>query len=258
MKTRTAWLAVLAAGFLLSAALPAGAQFYPGQKSPQDWHFALETYVWVPDASGTLTRGPDKVPIDVSVSDTWDQLTKHLKGAQLLHFEAGRDRWFFFGDQFYCRLEEGKTVPGYGYVSNDFRWLATEGAGGYSFVQSSPWAFQGFGGLRYTYIKNDLKLEVMPVPGYEYGRYTSKNWFRPFAGVRLIYFKDRIGVVLRADYATGDGGDQWNFQAKLGIRLSEVIFLDLGWKYLDTDAKNGDFRYDASNSGPWFGVSFHW
>jgi hypothetical protein len=258
MKKRATLISALVTAGLLLAALPAAAQFYPRQKSSQDWHFALEAYLWIPDASGTITKGSDRIPVDVSVSDTWDQLIHHLKGAQLVHFEAGRDRWFFFGDQFYCRLEEGKTVPGYGYVSNDFRWLATEGAGGYSFIQSSPWAFQGFGGFRYTYIKNDLTLEVTPDPGGYYGRYSSKNWFRPFAGVRLIYFKDRIGVTLRTDYATGNGGDQWNVQAKLGIRLSEVIFLDFGWKYMNTDAEDGDFRYDASNSGPWLGVSFHW
>ena len=247
-------IALMTLGILCG--LPAAAQVYPNQESPKDWHFTMELYGWLPDADGYIEAGEDRVEVNRSISDTITTLRNSLKNGACVHFESGKEKWFFFGDVMQLQLKQGENLTDFRlHVKNNY--IVTEGAAGYEVFRSGPTGIQVFGGLRYTYSKSDLD-EYYYTSAEPVEINVSGDWFRPFAGARVVYFKDKLAWVLRTDYAAGDGGHQWQIIGKVGYKISKHVMLDAGWRYLDSKLSSSDYTADISNSGPWMGVSWHW
>jgi opacity protein-like surface antigen len=47
----------------------------------------------------------------------------------------------------------------------------------------------------------------------------------------------------------------WSLQATVGYNFTEKVFVELGYRYLDTDYQDGGFTYDVEQAGLYTGLS---
>jgi hypothetical protein len=84
----------------------------------------------------------------------------------------------------------------------------------------------------------------------------SKDWVDPFIGFRAQWNITRqLFLAARADIGGfGISSDLvYQLQGTLGVNLSRQVFVEAGWRYLNTDYTDGGFTYDVVQSGAFMG-----
>ena len=84
-------------------------------------------------------------------------------------------------------------------------------------------------------------------------------WLDPIVGARIVFdLGKRWEIWLKGDIGGfGAGSDlAWSALANIGWRVSDLVSLWGGYKYLDIDYEDGDFAYDASTRGFFIGLGF--
>ena len=85
-----------------------------------------------------------------------------------------------------------------------------------------------------------------------------KDWIDPILGVRAQWnFNDKWFLAGRSDIGGFSVGSDltWSLQGTVGYRFTEKVSAELGYRYLDTDYKDGDFTYDMAEHGIFTGLN---
>ena len=103
--------------------------------------------------------------------------------------------------------------------------------------------------MRYNALDADLALTATGIPGSREGGF-DESWVDPIVGVRwgIGWGKyDRWFFMLRSDIGGfGVGSDlAWNLVADFGFRISRVVTVGLGGRYLYTDYSSGTIDTDG-------------
>ncbi len=128
--------------------------------------------------------------------------------------------------------------------------------------------FEPLGGVRYGYIKQELRLDVAVagIGGIGTRLGGSEEWVEPFVGFRLWWhLNDKLSTGVRTDFGgfgIGSASDlTWNFLAGVDYKLSDKMSVKAGYKILDIDYEGGSGRnrigLDGQMRGPIVGLTFH-
>lgn len=272
MLRRTITLLAVGYVFSLTAVSPVAAQDgFPGDKTRDQWTNDLVVYLWAVNMDSDLTVGRLQAPVEASFGDLWSV----LKFAASAHYEGRKGDWGLFLDGSYTNLgEDGVTViegPG-GEVPTlltaDYRVKFYRGEVG---AALSPFDFSSMrvdflGGIRYTSQNLSLAFDT-PLPIETVDRGFDESWIDPFFGMRwgIGFGKyNRWMFLTRADVGGfGIGSDvTFNALANFGYRISQLIYVSLGFRYLYTDYENGTvntsdyFAYKGNETGLKLGLGF--
>lgn len=268
-------ISLLAAVCVFSLALASGAvaqEGFPGDKTRDQWTSDLVLYMWAVNQDADLTVGTRQVPLEASFGDLWDI----MKFAASIHYEGHKGAWGLLLDGSYSNLGEdditvieggpGGIIPTL--LTADYRWKIYRGeaAATFSPIDLGSQDLDFLGGIRYT--RQDLTLSFeTPLPVEPQDRGFDKNWVDPFLGVRWgIGFGqyNRWIFLVRTDVGGfGIGSDlTFNAAVNLGFRISRVVYVSLGGRYLYTDYSSGTidtdeyFAYKGDEMGLLLGLGF--
>lgn len=242
MKSRNKMIACAA----ILAIVCAGGAFAQDNPSGGKWTVDLTPYLWAAGVDSEIEIGPLKGETDSDFSDILDS----LEGAIMLHLEVGRERYGFFSDLMYMKLNvdaDRRLLD----LELDLELLMLE-AGGYYRFGSPKRSLDLLAGARLIAI--DTELELTPGPD------ASKNvdWVDPIVGARLIgSLSEKWSYSLRGDVGGfGVGSDiTWNAIALLRYDLTKRSELVFGYRYLYIDYDSGRFELRTSFHGPIMGVN---
>lgn len=257
MDTKSRRIVSLAAASALTlvTALPALAQEgFPGDRTRDQWTNDLVIYLWAVNQDEDLTVGYTQVPLESSFGDLWDIMKFAASG----HYEGHKGAWGVMLDGSYTNLGEddiivieggpGGIIPAL--LTADYRWKIYRGEAAVLFspIDLGSQRLDFLGGIRYT--KQDLTLTFetpLPIEIDEGG--FDEGWVDPILGVRwgigfgqynrwLFWVRtDLGGFGISSDLA-------FNATANLGFRISRVVYLSLGGRYLYSDYESGTIDSD--------------
>ena len=232
--------------FAVVSAVVAGSATSVAAQSPSDeWNVLVAPYLMGAAMSGTTTVRGLEVDIDVSPSDILSNLQFGAMGIMA----ARKGNWGFGADLIWMAL--GTTVRN---TNVDFN----QGAFAfYGLRRLSAAAVLTFG-LRVNTLQGKLKFK-----GPDVTRSQNKTWVDPIVGVTLGTPADRrLQVGLYSEVGGfGVGSDiAWQLFPTVGIRLTRSASLELGYRWLDLDYATGEgneqFGFDAMTQGPVAGFGF--
>lgn len=234
-------------------------------RSPDEWEFVVNFYLWMTGIKGENTVGAITVPLDLDFSFIFD----NLEGAFSSHFEARKGTWGAFFDFAYVSLgkqdiELPVTLPSGTTPTAEFGFniWAMELMGNYR-IGSERSAFDVLGGIRYN--RQDLDVALLGLPRELAGGY-DVNWTDPvFGGRYLTRVHDRVFLTLRGDVGGFGAGSELtvNVQGGVGIDLTRRLGLIFQYKFMDIEYEEGTrgqadfFRYDAQQQGALLGLSIY-
>ncbi|MHC4155117.1 MAG: hypothetical protein ACYST6_09385 [Planctomycetota bacterium] len=273
MKTGFGTLFLTAFLFSVSIAWPAYAQ---GQQSSSDgWDIYLMPYVWFAELESDSTLSGLEGSAELSLCDIIDYLDFAASG----RVEAwNKNKWGLTFDGLYLNVGADDGFEGSrGLV--DFRLDADIRLGmadfGFAYRlfderfgdnNEQKLTFEPYGGLRYTYLRQKVKLE-QDIPGIgsaEEKIGDSQDWVEPFVGGRIRWdLNERLALTIRGDaggFGIGSASKlTWNLVPGGTYKLSENVTFEAGYRILDIDYSRGSgtdkFAIDARAEGPIFGVT---
>jgi hypothetical protein len=87
----------------------------------------------------------------------------------------------------------------------------------------------------------------------------SQNWADPLVGGRIqTPLSPKVDVTIGGDVGGWGAGSQLDYQfaGLLGFKLKPKLALQMGYRYLHVDYRNGSTIYDTTTSGALLGLSF--
>jgi hypothetical protein len=220
------------------------------------WEFTLAPYLWMAGIEVDRTSiGGTETSGTVSFGDLLDPLEFGFMG----HAEARQGDLAVFVDGMYTDL--GDEVND---VEFDCRTGILEAGVAWRFFQHSflrdryapALGLELLGGFRYWNL--DVGLDPDDGPDVDFGT----DWIDPIIGGRVrLDLTDRFGFTARADAGGFNVGSDftWNVSLLLHWRVSRVIELGAGYRWLDVDYDEGTgpdrFEMEAQFRGPVLGVA---
>ncbi len=175
------------------------------------WRFDFTPYIFLPaSVKGDSTVAGQTVSVDLDTSDLIDL----LDFAYASRFEAWKGDYRLILDLSYINLGADGTVTGPGpfalnaAVNVDLRQLYIDGLGSYRVVNApyddagNYWSLEAMGGIRYNYLKQEVRLKFSGGPGPGVGTTLggSKTWADPMLGTRVTAsLGERWKTAMRAD-----------------------------------------------------------
>lgn len=112
-----------------------------------------------------------------------------------------------------------------------------------------------YGGGRYYDVETSGKVSGGILPTKTTAK-VSRSWSDAvFGGLWRYRLADEWHGTIKADYGFGDSENTWQAFATLGYQFGWGS-VETGWRYLNLDYDNNDYRVDVSLSGPILGASF--
>lgn len=252
-------LAVVALGLALAA--PWGSV----RAEDGDWTGTLGLSVWPTALEGESRVGPATIPLNLTLSD--------FELSPTIRSEVTRNRFSLALDIRWLRVGEDNIVlyanNGNSLVGNwDFTLVNTELLAGFRVLTRPRLTLDALAGVRHNYQNMDVLVKATLNNGFqdadEYTGGFKDNWFDPFIGVRAITnTENRWWFNLRGDFGGFDVGSKmaWNVDAFAAFRVSEVVDLTGGLRFLDVDYSNDEagreyYSYNARQSGIVLGAIF--
>lgn len=233
-------VSMFAVGFVLVSGISAIAE-------DGEWNWSLTPYAWLIGLEGDIEAKGVPTSIDKSFTDAVSKLTV----AGMLHVDGNNGNWGTIGDLVYLNLDDSSDTE-IGKVKGGVeQWIMSVIP--YLRVRSTESTTLDLGiGARYLYTSLDIDTPLGSAS-------ESQSWVDPILLARLniqatenLYFNllgDIGGFGISSDFT-------WQAAVTAGYKVSELIDLMLGFRYMDVDYSDGDFRYDAASSGLTLGVRF--
>ena len=232
-------------------------------QSGDDWKYSIEPYLLGASIDGDATLGRAAgVPVAVST----DQILENLEAAFMLNFEARFDNgWGVVFDYGFMDLGADTTVGLGGVVSASVRQAILEAIATRR-LDVAAGRLELFGGVRWWDNRVRGSFDPAIVEG-SLSTEINEDWVDPIVGLRWTRgLSDRWEIRLRGDVGGfGVGSDfTWAANAAVYFRMSERMFLDLGYRALYVDYANdkasdaGAFAYDTTTHGPILGFAVRW
>jgi opacity protein-like surface antigen len=224
--------------------------------SPSPWEFRIEPYAWLTALDGTVGILNQTGSVSASFDEIWDV----LDFAAAMQIELRNGRWGIIADGFYSDLSQDFT-PRTGLHTNgnfEMQQFIGELYAAYRFTESSCGFVDAYAGFRYTYLSNELTAQAAVPLVNNIDASKSKDWFDPMIGLRGQWnLNEKWFLAGKGDIGGFSVGSDltWSLQATVGYNFTSNVFVELGYRYLDTDYKDGGFTYDVEQSGLYTGLS---
>jgi len=197
-----------------------------------EWKFRFAPYAWLIAIDGDMGVGPFTAPVDISFSDTLDNLDM----AYMFLAEAGYGRWTFTAD----------------FVYGDFSNV------GYRVIQTEGYAMDVFVGTRTTDF--DATATAFLPLGAQIQRSPGDTWTDPIIGIRgQSELSERFFMRYNVDIGGFGVSSDLVWQAFLGIgyRMTDSASVALGYRGLGVDYTSDAFSpIDTISHGPVIGFEF--
>ena len=214
----------------------------------KSWNYKVTPYLWNVSFDGNTSSGGNDVPIDTDYSFfTLDNLDNVFSIA----FEANNGRYGIlldglrarYNDTTSNRIFDTQLAVELGFIE-----------GAISYMPSNFDHLDFIGGVRYIFI--NTQLELTPGPTSE----SDHNWLDPLLGARYQNsLAENWHYQLRGDVGGFGVSSELvlNLLATIGYKFNNTLGLDLGYRYVSIDFKDGDFLYDVSMQGIVVGLGIH-
>lgn len=221
------------------------------------WHFRAAPYAWVTAIEGDIAIGPLSAPVDISMTDTLEDLDMGFMGV----FEAGRGDWSLGLDLVYGKTSQ--DIGGGNRLFESFRyeqkqWLLTPFVA-YRAVETEGYHMDVFAGARITVLQADLTGRF--VGGGKETRGVDTEWADPIIGIRgqadltnTMFFRynaDVGGFGVSSDLV-------WQAFAGLGYKVTDSLSLAFGYRAVGIDYTKDEFTMDTVSHGPVIGLELRW
>ena len=214
----------------------------------QAWENDLTLYLWGASLSGKATLGQKTIP-EQPIEADFDDLFDKLDAGVQAHDEGKAERWGLGVDFTYLKLSDTNDAN----IKTTVKANLTELFGIY---QTSD-AFDVLAGVRFTGL--DMSLET---PGQADAEGDRSLTDFIIGGRAMVPLSESWRLGLRADIGTGDTDFVWNAVVGLDWRVSNLIALRGGYRWLDYDLEKDDApieaKLDIMMDGPFLGVAFIW
>lgn len=242
---------------LTAASLHAGTPLAPLTSAPQPategWWFRAAPYGWLTAIEGDVGFGRLTAPVDISLSDTLDNLDMAAMGV----LEAGYGRWSLGVDLVYGKSSEDFAAGGRLFDSFRFelkQWIISPTIA-YRVIETNRYRMDVFAGARIMVLEADLTGRF--VGGGQETRGTSTSWADPIIGIRgQADFAERWFFRYNGDIGGfGVSSDlTWQAFAGIGYRVSDSVAIAAGYRGIGMDYSEGSFFLDTVTHGPVLGV----
>ncbi|WP_419175386.1 hypothetical protein [Desulfosediminicola sp.] len=225
--------------------------------SPDEWQFEVSPYLWAVGKDGRTgvknvrDTGVDLIAdVDLSFSD----ILENLDMALLVNGQAQKGPWGIRMDFVHMTVSTGTTVNAARaeLEVSETAWTTA------LFYKPERWKyFDVFAGFRL--IDANTEIDIIGAMGRSAGTDIGDTWVDPIVGVNFQYpLNEKWGMILRADMGGfGVGSDfTWQGTAAIRYRVSDLIILDLAYRYFEADYEEDGYVYDLSTEGPLLGVTF--
>jgi hypothetical protein len=221
------------------------------------WHFDLTPYLWFPGISGTVGALGRNTGVHLDPG----QLISHFHLGVLVNAEARKGRLILPLDFMWIKLQDNHSTPFIPGVSSA-QVQVTESILtpeiGYRIVDQEKVKVDALIGLRYWHLGEHL--DFLP-SGLFNNLSPTQNWVDGVAGGKIAFLlSPKVSVTVAGD--AGGGGADLDYQAVgvLGLKVSRICVLDLGYRYLYVNYHDNpprSFLFDAHESGALLGVTFN-
>ena len=255
-------------GFLCPLAL--------GQNNPiggQEWEIRFIPYYWFLeiDAEATVNGNLSSLSANVDLSN--DDIIDYLDFGAMGRMEAWKGKWGLTFDGLFLNLSADRSFTGRSGITNfnldvDARIGSADFGLAYRLFEQQfgdnneqKLTFEPYGGLRYTYLRErvDLNVAIAGVGSIGTTLGGSEDWVEPFVGGRVIWdLNDKIAFKVRSDFGgfgIGSASDlQWQILGGVDYKLAENMTLNAGYRYVELDYSRGsganEFGVDLRAKGP--------
>ena len=251
----------------------------PAFEAASPWTWVIGAYAFVPlSVEGSSTVNGGTVDLDLGPSEIFDLLEFAISGRVEGWRETDVGDGSAFGAVFdgqYVNLgtEIGGLGPfGTGNIDADIRQGIVDLMAGYRFPRIDLDAagqalfFDVMAGARYNFLRQKIDVSPgLPFP-FTVNLGGDQDWLEPVVGARATW---RVGetwdLILRGDLAGfGVNGDEltWSLAAVAAWRAWERTTLHMGYRVYAMDYATGAgptrFAFDATEHGPYFGISYRY
>jgi len=228
---------------LLTGAFCANAQ------TPDDFNTWQNTlaplYLWGQSLDGTINGQGAQLDFSEAVED--------LNGVATVHYEGAKGHWGLIADYSFVNIRPEGTAPGSPGVpvAVDMENTIAEIAGLYRLGPNNPW--QLLAGVRRYDLDVDIVVgNVTPVT-------IKKSFTDFFIGGRYVnQFGKKWSFLGRADIGAGDSDLVWYGLLAFDYRFNKTVSGLIGYRAIDYDVDESDFKYQMNHSGPLLALAFHW
>jgi hypothetical protein len=220
-----------------------------------EWNFRFAPYAWLIAIDGDMGVGPFAAPVDISFSDTLD----NLDIAYMFLAEAGYERWTFTADFVYGDFSNDAVGPlGFTRIDYEFtQWVLTATVG-YRVIQTEGYAMDVFAGARTTDF--DATATAFLPLNFQIQRSPGDTWTDPIIGIRgQADLNERFMLRYNADIGGfGVSSDLvWQTFLGIGYRMTENSNVAIGYRAMGVDYTSDAFSpMDVINHGPVLGFEF--
>jgi hypothetical protein len=203
--------------------------------------------LWASGLDGTIGVRGREARIDEEFSDIADI----LDFAAALSIEVRRQPWLLFVNGLYVKTTADSEPGGLlGEIINDVeleqkQFLLDFGLG-YNLTPRRPVSLEVFAGGRAQSIEAEIS-----VAGASFSR--TENWIDPIFGVMAQWRLSRHFTLFAESDVGGFGVSSdltWQAQGGLEWTINRHLYLRGGYRHLDTDFEDDEFKYDMQLSGP--------
>ena len=211
---------------------------------PQDdpWRFDFALIGWGPSVSGDVTVGDHKANVDAGL----DELLDDLKGIAMLGFELRKEKFGFYAQPNWIKLEEDAHVGPLSSTLEQELWIV-DAAGFYQlhkWGEEKPLTLDALVGVRYWHFDNELTVQGSGGVVDFHGS-ASDYLIDPIVGLRAkMYFTRKFSLSLHGDvggFGASDNSSDLSWQAlgTLNYDFNPCFSLSVGYRALSVDKDSG-------------------
>lgn len=240
-------LAALGIAGRAPAAEPASDFEYP------DHEFSVVTYLWGSELQGTLGGDSASTDVDASFSDIVEQLNLGVMvaaGARWGRFVTMFDgMWLELEDERDTgTVQAGPITLGPGEVDAQLHQGTADLKLGYRILEPTaarPISVDLLAGGRYWHVRNEIDIDLPPLPGRDFDDTT--RWLDGVVGARVVFgLAHGWSFVAMGDVGGWDIGSAshttWQLMGLLGFELSEKWGVRFGYRALSIERDHADLE----------------
>ena len=236
----------------------------PAGPADDQWRFSVVPLAWLAGINGNVTvRGRTA---DVNVN--FDQIFQHLDGAFMAYLEARKDKFGFYAQPTYLKLEgDGNAGPLQGSLT--LKMWVLEAGGIYQlgkWGEQKPLELDVFAGMRYWSLDADVNLNGTRGDLINFSGSTTLDLYDPLVGLKAQrYLTEKLSLVLRGDIggfgASNSSSDlSWQAIGLLGYDVSKHFAVFAGYRALalqkETGSGSGKHGADLILNGALLGFDY--